>query len=62
MNKIFFNCVCNEKYLLFSYYKKNISINICINCHPFYTKKRNFLDNSKRVKKFNNKYELFFKK
>ncbi|WP_157801525.1 50S ribosomal protein L31 [Candidatus Carsonella ruddii] len=62
MNKIYFNCICNEKYYLFSFFKKNININICVNCHPFYTKKKNLFDNSKRAKNFNNKYAIFFKK
>ncbi|WP_433927808.1 50S ribosomal protein L31 [Candidatus Carsonella ruddii] len=62
MNKIHFLCICSEKYLLCSNFKKNININICQKCHPFYTKKKNFFDNSKRIKNFNNKYAIFFKK
>ncbi|MBY0585325.1 50S ribosomal protein L31 [Candidatus Carsonella ruddii] len=62
MNKIYFNCVCNEKYFLLSNFKNDIIINICIKCHPFYTKKKNFFDNSKRIQKFKNKYDIFFKK
>ncbi|AFP83881.1 50S ribosomal protein L31 [Candidatus Carsonella ruddii] len=59
--KIFFNCICKEKFFLFSSYKNNLNINICNNCHPYYTKKKNFSDNSEKIKKFNKKYEKFFK-
>ncbi|AGS06517.1 50S ribosomal protein L31 [Candidatus Carsonella ruddii] len=62
MEKIFFFCICSKKYFLLSNYEKNITINICKNCHPYYTKKKNLLDASKKMKSFNKKYENFFKK
>ncbi|MFI4883723.1 MAG: 50S ribosomal protein L31 [Candidatus Carsonella ruddii] len=61
MNKILFKCICNEKYYLFSSFKKNIEINICINCHNFYNKKKKII-NSTRSKRFFNKYDFLFKK
>ncbi|XZR53028.1 MAG: 50S ribosomal protein L31 [Candidatus Carsonella ruddii] len=61
MKKIFFNCLCKEKFFLLSSYKDDININVCINCHPYYTKKKNFLDISEKIKKFKKKYENFYK-
>ncbi|XZR52619.1 MAG: 50S ribosomal protein L31 [Candidatus Carsonella ruddii] len=61
MYKIFFNCICKEKFFLASSFKNNININICINCHPYYTKKKNFLNTSEKIKNFKKKYENFYK-
>lgn len=38
--------------------RKDISIEICSNCHPFYTGKQKWVDTSGRVDKFNRKYGL----
>ncbi|AFP84072.1 ribosomal protein L31 [Candidatus Carsonella ruddii HT isolate Thao2000] len=59
--KIFFNCICKEKFFLISSFKNNVNINVCMNCHSFYTKKKKISDNSEKIKKFNKKYENFFK-
>ena len=37
---------------------KNISIEICSKCHPFYTGKQKLVDTSGRVDKFNKKYGI----
>lgn len=36
--------------------KKEIHVEICSNCHPFYTGKQKFLDSAGRIEKFNKKY------
>ena len=38
--------------------KKNITVEICSKCHPFYTGKQKLVDTSGRVDKFNRKYGL----
>ena len=38
--------------------KKDITIEICSKCHPFYTGKQKLVDTSGRVDKFNRKYGL----
>ena len=38
--------------------KKNITVEICSKCHPFYTGKQKLVDTSGRVDKFNKKYGL----
>ena len=37
--------------------KDNIKIEICSNCHPFYTGKAKMLDTEGRVERFLNKYK-----
>ena len=36
--------------------KKDITIEICSKCHPFYTCKQKFVDTSGRVEKFNRRF------
>lgn len=36
--------------------KKDITIEICSKCHPFYTGKQKFVDTSGRVEKFNRRF------
>ena len=38
--------------------KKDIVVEICSNCHPFYTGKQKLVDTSGRVDKFNRKFGL----
>lgn len=42
--------------------KESMTIDICNNCHPFYTGKQKLLDTAGRVEKFNKKYNLTEKK
>ena len=37
---------------------KNISVEICSSCHPFYTKKQKIVDTAGRVEKFKKKYSI----
>ncbi|MCL1833664.1 MAG: 50S ribosomal protein L31 [Leptospirales bacterium] len=37
---------------------KNIHVEICSNCHPFYTKKQKIIDTAGRVDKFKRKYNI----
>ncbi len=36
----------------------NIHVEICSNCHPFYTGKQKLVDSAGRVEKFRRKYGL----
>jgi large subunit ribosomal protein L31 len=36
----------------------NIHVEICSNCHPFFTGKQKFVDSAGRVEKFRKKYGL----
>jgi large subunit ribosomal protein L31 len=37
--------------------KENIKVEICSNCHPFYTGKHKLMDTEGRVERFLNKYK-----
>jgi len=48
-------CACGNEVELFSTVK-NMSIDICSICHPFYTGKQKLIDTAGRIEKFNRKY------
>jgi large subunit ribosomal protein L31 len=37
---------------------KDLHVEICSNCHPFYTKKQKIVDSAGRVEKFKKKYNI----
>ena len=49
-------CACGQSYPTRSTLCKDIRVDICANCHPFYTGKQKFLDTAGRVEKFQRKY------
>ena len=42
--------------------KQSFHIEVCSNCHPFYTGKQKIVDTAGRVDKFNQKFGNFFKR
>ncbi|TAN39963.1 MAG: 50S ribosomal protein L31 [Nitrospirae bacterium] len=48
-------CACGEAYVTRST-RKDIHLDICARCHPFYTGKQKILDAEGRVEKFKKKY------
>ena len=50
-------CACGEVFETGST-KKDIKVEICSKCHPFYTGKQKLVDTSGRVDKFNKKFGL----
>ena len=42
--------------------KTDISVEICSNCHPFFTGKQKLVDTAGRIERFRKKYEKFQKK
>ena len=42
--------------------KKDISVEVCYACHPFYTGEHKLLDVAGRIEKFRNKYKNIIKK
>ena len=38
--------------------KKDIRVEVCSKCHPFYTGKAKFIDAAGRVDKFNKRYNI----
>ncbi|TDT67896.1 LSU ribosomal protein L31P [Hypnocyclicus thermotrophus] len=54
------SCSCGNEFETKSTYSKGdeIKVGICSNCHPFYTGKAKFVDQTGRVDKFKKKYNL----
>ena len=50
-------CACGKTWVTGST-KEEIKIELCSNCHPFYTGKQKFLDTARRVEKFKEKSAL----
>jgi large subunit ribosomal protein L31 len=48
-------CACGNTFLTRST-KKEIRVEICSQCHPFFTGKQKFVDSAGRVEKFRKKY------
>jgi large subunit ribosomal protein L31 len=48
-------CGCGNKFATRST-KKNITVEICSACHPFFTGKMKYVDTTGRVEKFQRKY------
>ena len=42
--------------------KEKLNIEVCANCHPFYTGKQKIVDTAGRVDKFNQKFGNMFKR
>jgi large subunit ribosomal protein L31 len=50
-------CACNNEFTIKSN-KETMSIDICNECHPFFTGSEKILDAAGRVEKFKSKYKL----
>ena len=50
-------CACGEVYKVGST-RKNLRVEICAKCHPFFTGKQKIIDTSGRVERFRRKYNL----
>ena len=48
-------CACGRSFTVGST-KEKISVEICSNCHPFFTGKQKLLDTAGRVERFRRKY------
>ncbi|MCP4643475.1 MAG: 50S ribosomal protein L31 [bacterium] len=49
------SCACGNKFETRST-QDTIKVEICSNCHPFYTGKQKLIDSEGRVTRFNRKY------
>lgn len=54
-------CVCGNTFTVGST-QKELKVDICSNCHPFYTGKQKLIDVEGRVEKFNKRYANFSSK
>jgi len=53
--KMTIKCVCGNEIETGSV-NENITVEICSNCHPFYTGQQKILDSEGRVERFNKRY------
>ena len=49
------HCACGNTFVTHST-KAEINVEICSNCHPFFTGTQKFVDSEGRVDRFNRKY------
>ncbi|MCP4667142.1 MAG: 50S ribosomal protein L31 [Deltaproteobacteria bacterium] len=54
-------CACGNEFTAGST-AKEINVEICSKCHPFFTGKQKLVDSAGRVERFNRKYSQFEKK
>jgi len=51
-------CACGNTFQTRSTKGDKLKVEICSNCHPFYTGKQKILDTAGRIEKFNRRYGL----
>lgn len=54
------SCICGHSWKAGST-KKELKLDVCSNCHPYYTGKQKLLDTEGRIDRFNKKYAAFNK-
>jgi large subunit ribosomal protein L31 len=50
------NCSCGNSFVTRSTASKDLHLEVCSKCHPFYTGKQKIVDTAGRVDKFKQKY------
>jgi large subunit ribosomal protein L31 len=55
-NEVRVHCACGNLFVTRSTHKGDINVEICSNCHPFFTGKQKLLDTAGRVERFRRKY------
>lgn len=58
-SEITVTCSCGNKFITSSALCKNLNIEVCNACHPFYTGKQRIMDTAGRVEKFRGKFAGF---
>jgi len=56
--KVNVTCSCGNKFETQSTIAKDFTIEVCSQCHPFYTGKQKILDTAGRLEKFKQKYGM----
>ena len=50
-------CSCGNKFTTRSVLGRELHVEVCSNCHPFYTGKQKVMDTAGRVEKFTTKFK-----
>ena len=61
-NEITATCSCGNTMAIRSTLKKDINLDVCSECHPFYTGKQRNVDTGGRVDRFNKRFGVLGKK
>ncbi len=56
VNNALIRCNCGYEATLITTKGKEVAVEICSNCHPFYTGKQRFVDTAGRIDRFRKKY------
>lgn len=51
-------CSCGQSFETRSTLSKDLSVEVCSECHPFYTGKQKLVDTGGRVQKFRDRYNM----
>jgi large subunit ribosomal protein L31 len=51
------SCACGSKFETRSTLKDDLMVEICSECHPFFTGKQKLVDTAGRVDRFNKRYQ-----
>jgi large subunit ribosomal protein L31 len=57
-NEITVTCSCGSSFKTRSTMSKDLNVEVCSQCHPFYTGKQKIVDTAGRVEKFRQKYGM----
>lgn len=55
LKEVTVECACGASYETLST-EEDLHVDVCANCHPFYTGESKFLDSEGRISKFESKY------
>jgi large subunit ribosomal protein L31 len=56
-NEVNVICACGHTFKTRSTHKGDIRVEICSNCHPFFTGRQKLMDTAGRVERFEKKYQ-----
>ena len=51
-------CACGNTFRTRSTYKGDLHVEVCSDCHPFYTGQQKIVDTAGRVEKFRRRYAM----
>lgn len=55
-NNVVIQCACGSTIETRSTLKERVQVEICSQCHPFFTGKQRFVDTAGRIERFNKKF------
>ena len=55
-NEVRVQCACGNSFTTRSTHQGDIRVEICSNCHPFFTGKQKIMDTAGRIERFRRKY------